>query len=185
MYSLTNKPDTKPTVDFDYYKSRIPDKAFVDKLEKFYTSATIPYPNDPDNKKVTLEEEKRKISQSGEDMVEEMDLIIFENDLKMKAINSLPPMQHMSREMLCYYFPDASNNDEKSPVSEGRFYGIRWFPGYSYGFDRYPKWQLGNRFNNEWEFFPPKEISQRWENLNLQFKREEQFLMDDSKPAEK
>lgn len=26
-----------------------------------YTSATIPYPNDPDNKKVTLEEEKRKI----------------------------------------------------------------------------------------------------------------------------
>eukprot|EP00105_Crassostrea_gigas_P015393 XP_011432376.1 PREDICTED: uncharacterized protein LOC105331743 [Crassostrea gigas] len=118
-------------------------------------------------------------------MVEEMDLIIFENDLKMKAINSLPPMQHMSREMLCYYFPDASNNDEKSPVSEGRFYGIRWFPGYSYGFDRYPKWQLGNRFNNEWEFFPPKEISQRWENLNLQFKREEQFLMDDSKPAEK
>lgn len=105
--------------------------------------------------------------------------------LQMKAINSLPPMQHMSREMLCYYFPDASNNDEKSPVSEGRFYGIRWFPGYSYGFDRYPKWQLGNRFNNEWEFFPPKEISQRWENLNLQFKREEQFLMDDSKPAEK
>lgn len=26
-----------------------------------YTSATIPYPNDPDNKKATLEEEKRKI----------------------------------------------------------------------------------------------------------------------------
>lgn len=183
--ALTNKPDTKPSLDFDYYKTRIPDKAFVDKLEKFYTSVAIPYPNDPDNKKATLEEEKRKITQSGENMVEEMDLIIFENDLKMKAINSLPPMEHMSREMLCYYFPDASNNDEKSPVSEGRFYGIRWFPGYSYGFDRYPKWQLGNRFNNEWEFFPPKEISQRWENLNLQFEREEQFLMDDSKPAEK
>ena len=102
---------------------------------------------------------------------------------QMKAINSLPPMEHMTREMLQYYFPEASNNDEKSPMSEGRYHGIRWFPGYSYGFDRYPKWQLGNRFNNEWEFFPPKEISQRWENLNLQFKREEQFLAED--PAEK
>lgn len=35
MYRLTNKPDTKPSLDFDYYKTRIPDKAFVDKLEKF------------------------------------------------------------------------------------------------------------------------------------------------------
>ncbi|XP_022314683.2 uncharacterized protein LOC111119118 [Crassostrea virginica] len=181
--ALANKPDSKPPMDFEYYKTKIPDKSFVDKLEKFYTSTSVPYPNDPDNKKQTLEQAKGSITKSGEDMVEEMDLVIYENELKMKAINSLPPMEHMTREMLQYYFPEASNNDEKSPMSEGRYHGIRWFPGYSYGFDRYPKWQLGNRFNNEWEFFPPKEISQRWENLNLQFKREEQFLAED--PAEK
>jgi hypothetical protein len=104
---------------------------------------------------------------------------------QLKAINSLPPMEHMSKEMLCYYFPDATRNHERYPMSEGRYYGIKWFPGYSHGFDRYPKWQLGNRFNNEWEYFPPKEISQRWENLNLQFERSEQFLMDDSAPAAK
>ncbi|XP_061196226.1 ATP synthase subunit d, mitochondrial-like [Saccostrea echinata] len=179
--ALTNKHDAKPPVDFEYYKTRIPDKAFVDKLEKFYTSTTVPYPSDPKNKKATLEEEKKQVTKSGEDLVEEMDLVIFENELKMKSINSLPPMEHMSKEMLCYYFPEATRNDEKSALSEGRHKGIRWFPGYSYGFDRYPKWQLGNRFNNEWEFFPPKEISQRWENLNLQFKKEEQFLMEDPK----
>jgi hypothetical protein len=34
-YRLTTKPENKPAVDFEYYRSKIPDQAFVDKLEKF------------------------------------------------------------------------------------------------------------------------------------------------------
>ncbi|KAK3090692.1 hypothetical protein FSP39_013776 [Pinctada imbricata] len=92
--SVSSKSETKPPIDFDFYRQRLSDPKFVDMLEKQYNDVQVPYPED-------TEGIEQKISAAW--------------DAEIEQLTMLPRYEDMTQEMLYYYFPESMNRKSEYP----------------------------------------------------------------------
>ncbi|KAL3877228.1 hypothetical protein ACJMK2_034964 [Sinanodonta woodiana] len=106
-------PAAMPKIDFAFYRSKLSSSAMVDQFEKAYSGMSVPYPTDKDNILAGVDKEEQKAAVDTKAYVAELKKEIEESKAMIKAIDSLPPPDEMTREMFAYYFPDRVPNANK------------------------------------------------------------------------
>merc|ERR1711971_427000 len=142
--SVVGKPESSPEIDFNFYKRRLSNPAFVDQLEQLYKSVNIPYPKDTEN---LLEKVETQRKQDLEQTKQVKELVlrcvsVYENSLA--ALETLPALENMTKEMLYYYFPATMNRESVWPHTINKCQTT--IPGTTYYTYNIRPWEIEKQF---------------------------------------
>merc|ERR1712121_223613 len=99
-------PEELPKIDFVGYKARLPDPGMAERFKLAYEALSIPYPVDKANILEGIKKENDQKDKEIADFVAECQAKIAEADEFLKAMDTLPKYNEMTKEMYFYYFPE-------------------------------------------------------------------------------
>ncbi|XP_060535099.1 ATP synthase subunit d, mitochondrial-like [Cylas formicarius] len=99
-------PEKAPTIDWSYYKQRVPIAGMVDDFEKQYSALTIPYPRDTVSSQIDAQE--KEIKADIEKFKKESNARIEEYKKQLAHLASLIPFDQMTLEDFREAYADAS-----------------------------------------------------------------------------
>ncbi|CAG2191488.1 ATP synthase subunit d, mitochondrial-like [Mytilus galloprovincialis] len=104
--SRVNKyPEEIKKIDFAYYKSRMADPTMAAAFEKAYTALKVPYPEDSEKLIPEIEKELTTVDEENAVIVENLDGQINLYKEYIAVLDSLPPLEEITKEMALVYFP--------------------------------------------------------------------------------
>uniref|UniRef100_A0A194AMP2 Putative mitochondrial ATP synthase-like protein n=1 Tax=Pinctada fucata TaxID=50426 RepID=A0A194AMP2_PINFU len=113
--SVSSKSETKPPIDFDFYRQRLSDPKFVDMLEKQYNDVQVPYPEDTEGIEQKISAAWDAEKEYAEKLYSFADGYQFINEKMIEQLTMLPRYEDMTQEMLYYYFPESMNRKSEYP----------------------------------------------------------------------
>jgi len=114
--SVHKYPEALPSIDWSVYKSKIAMPGLVDSFEKAYNSVTVPYPNDPDNIKASIDAQEAEAAIKTKEVIARYQEAINSAKTTLEHIDSVPPPEEMTQEMYFDYFPDKARNPWDRPT---------------------------------------------------------------------
>ncbi|KAJ8318424.1 hypothetical protein KUTeg_003515 [Tegillarca granosa] len=107
LKAVSGRPGELPQINFDLYKSQLPNKQFVDEMQKLYSTVAVTYPKAPKAILDQLKQKKVDRAQDQADYKKYLNYKIEEMKYFRSVIDKLPPPEEMTTEMLAHYFPDS------------------------------------------------------------------------------
>ncbi|GBN46841.1 ATP synthase subunit d, mitochondrial [Araneus ventricosus] len=110
---LMSYPEKSPSIDFQMYRSRLPNPAMVDEFEKQFNAVKIPYPAD----KLTplIDEQEKKVDGDLKIMKEICDLNCQYYNKKLQWWKDMMPFDQMTMDDFKDYFPDPKLDVYETP----------------------------------------------------------------------
>merc|ERR1712071_547514 len=103
-------------IDFKMYSSRVAVPGMVDKFEKAYAALNIPYPKDKGNMLAEIDAEEKSATEATKGYVAELAKSIGDAKALLAKIDSIPPPEEMTQEMVGDYFPDQALDPVNRPT---------------------------------------------------------------------
>ncbi|KAK2176860.1 hypothetical protein NP493_625g01065 [Ridgeia piscesae] len=108
-------PEELPKIDWAMYKSKIAMPGIVDTFEKAYQSVSVPYPKDKANTKAKVDaEQKDAAAVSAKEIAKAREEIATAQAFVSK-LQSLPPLEEFTQQMVADYFPEQARNPWEKP----------------------------------------------------------------------
>jgi F-type H+-transporting ATPase subunit d len=111
-------PAEAAAIDFSAYKSKLSNKALVDKFEKAYAAVSVPYPSDSGNTLAAIDASEQEQNEKTAEYIRGVMARLDDARSLLDNIGSVPPLEKMTAEMYWDYFPE----NAMDPVNRPTFY---------------------------------------------------------------
>jgi len=113
-------PESLPSIDWNYYKSKIPVPGLVDKFQKQYETYQVPMPKDTAKWDEFINEQETHAAGLYKRFYAASDAMKQTAEEMLATVDKLPSAEEMNCEMMCQYFPGSYINSE-NPIPPERF----------------------------------------------------------------